>query len=217
MEGKIQEKSEIIELSGWNMFASKSPTKWEMLLSELSLKEGIAPIWDLAIFIETNKNNTLSTQEVALLEVKLQEALKFLETQEVFSEKDKNKIYNEFSKKIKTFKNRLATAINQEFCRFLKERRLGLGFSLKDIEDITGISSSHLHRIENSKRKPSIRVIEKLSKVLDIPQAEFLKNMNISIEKVDLLTLIEDKQFVVNGKELSANQTRLLKTYLKQL
>lgn len=217
MEGKIQEKSEIIELSGWNMFASKSPTKWEMLLSELSLKEGIAPIWDLAIFIETNKNNTLSTQEVALLEVKLQEALKFLETQEIFSEKDKNKIYNEFSKKIKTFKNRLATAINQEFCRFLKERRLGLGFSLKDIEDITGISSSHLHRIENSKRKPSIRVIEKLSKVLDIPQAEFLKNMNISIEKVDLLTLIEDKQFVVNGKELSANQTRLLKTYLKQL
>lgn len=217
MEGKIQEKSEIIELSGWNMFASKSPTKWEMLLSELSLKEGIAPIWDLAIFIETNKNNTLSTQEVALLEVKLQEALKFLETQEIFSEKDKNKIYNEFSKKIKTFKNRLATAINQEFCRFLKERRLGLGFSLKDIEDITGISSSHLHRIENSKRKPSIRVIEKLSKVLDIPQAEFLKNMNISTEKVDLLTLIEDKQFVVNGKELSANQTRLLKTYLKQL
>ena len=197
------------------IYPSKSPTKWELLLAELSLKENIAPVWELAIMLEQNKNKILTMEELSELETQLEKALVCINDTSLFTEKESKRVRNEFTKKIKTFKKRLETDFNREFCRFMKERRMSLGYSLKDVEDLTGISSSHLHRIENSNRRPSIRVIEKLAKVLDIPQSEFLKNMNIGIEKKELSVILDENQFLVNGKQLSKDEIRQIKTYIK--
>ena len=204
-----------IKLLKEQIYPAKTPTKWELLLAELSLMENIEPVWELAVYFENHKNEILTEQELVNLEQMLEVALPCLSNTDLFTDKQQKRIKNEFTKRIKTFKKRLESEFNKEFCKFIKEKRLSMGYSLKDVEDLTDISSSHLHRIENGNRRPSIRVIEKLSKVLEIPQSDFLKNMNIGIEKEDLLTIIERNQFLVNGRELSKDEQRQLKTYIK--
>lgn len=197
------------------LYPTKAPTKWEILLAELSLKENIKPVFDLALHLDKCKKLKLSLNEINGLEREYENALAYLNNPNLFSEKEKTKTMREFQKKIKVFHNRLATELDKNFCSYLKQKRLEKGFSLKDLEDLTGISSSHIHRIENNNRKPSIRAIEKLSKALEIPNECFFENMNLDLGKRDLLEIITENQFLVNGRKLTNEEIRQLKTYVK--
>ena len=48
----------------------------------------------------------------------------------------------------------------------LKERRIAVSLTLKKLADLSGISQSHLGRIEQGSRFPSARVLKKISKPL---------------------------------------------------
>ena len=191
-----------------HLYPTKTPTKWEIFLAELGLKENIKPVWDFAVKLESVKNLTLNLHEINQLENMYKEALVYLNNPKLFNESERIKAIREFQKKMKVFHNRLNTEIDSDFCAFLKQTRIEKGLSLKDIEDMTGISSSHIHRVENGNRKPSIRVIENLSKALNIPSSQFLEKMNLSLEKKELFEIIDENNFLVNGKNLSKKDNK---------
>lgn len=201
-----------------HLYPIKTPTKWEIFLAELGLKENIRPVLDLAVDLEKLKDKTLKPEEINNLEKKYEIAFEYLNNSELFTEKEKNRAINEFQKKIKVFHKRLANEIDSEFGSYLKQERLSKNLSLKDLEDITGISSSHIHRIENNNRKPSIRVIEKLARALNIPNELFLEKMNLENihmpKSKELLDIISSNQFLVNGKSLSYQENLLLQSHI---
>ena len=196
------------------VYPAKPPTKWELLLFNIVLRENVDPIIEFVIKLDDVKNLTISLKDINQMEKDYENILEYLNNPNLFSETDKERTMREINKKIKIFHNRLETEIDSSFCDFLKKTRLDKGLSLKDIEDMTGISSSHVHRVENGNRKPSIRVIEKLSKALDIPSNQFLEKMNVSLEQRELMEIIEDNQFLVNGKTLSKRENKRLKKHI---
>jgi len=59
--------------------------------------------------------------------------------------------------------------------KFLKQARLYNNLSLREVENITGISNSYLCQIETGKRNtPSIRLLKKLCECYKIELAEVL-------------------------------------------
>ena len=58
---------------------------------------------------------------------------------------------------------------NLELATILKNKRKELGLSLKDLELISGVSSSYIHRLEtNSRKSPSIQTLKKLTVALNL-------------------------------------------------
>ena len=58
---------------------------------------------------------------------------------------------------------------NLELATILKNKRKELGLSLKDLELISGVSSSYIHRLEtNSRKSPSIQTLKKLTVALTL-------------------------------------------------
>ena len=56
--------------------------------------------------------------------------------------------------------------------KILKQRRLMISLTLREISTISGISSSHLGRIERGERFPSASVLRKIAKPLDFEESE---------------------------------------------
>jgi transcriptional regulator with XRE-family HTH domain len=54
----------------------------------------------------------------------------------------------------------------------IKQRRLMKGLTLEQLGEISGVSPSHLGRIERSERFPSARILRKLAKPLDFNEVE---------------------------------------------
>lgn len=83
-----------------------------------------------------------------------------------------------------TNKNR---KVSVGFGKFLKELRESRGYSLQDVQDQTGISTSYLHRIEKCERlSPTLPVINSLAKFYGIPINEMVAvALNIEDENVD--------------------------------
>ena len=57
----------------------------------------------------------------------------------------------------------------------LKERRKSKNLTLKQVEGMSGVHTSHIGRIERGERFPSGRVLKKLAEPLDFGEAELLK------------------------------------------
>ena len=84
----------------------------------------------------------------------------------------------------------------------LKEARELAGFTLKQVEEATGISNAYMSQVENSKiKKPSANVLHKLSKVYNVnienllfaagaikestaPKSNLLNSVALSAEKL---------------------------------
>ena len=56
--------------------------------------------------------------------------------------------------------------------RLLKQRRLMKPWTLRELAAISGISSSHLGRIERGERFPSALILRKIAKPLDFEESE---------------------------------------------
>jgi len=61
------------------------------------------------------------------------------------------------------------------FGRVIKQRRLMANLSLRQLGAMSGLSSSHLGRIEKGVRFPSARTVRKISKPLDFRETELLQ------------------------------------------
>ena len=57
----------------------------------------------------------------------------------------------------------------------LKERRMAKKLTLKQVTDLSGVSTSHLGRIERGERFPSGRILRKLAEPLGFGEVELLK------------------------------------------
>lgn len=57
----------------------------------------------------------------------------------------------------------------------LKKQRISKGLTLKELNLESGVSMSHLYRIEGGKRFPSGRILRKLAEPLGLEETEILK------------------------------------------
>ncbi len=65
----------------------------------------------------------------------------------------------------------------------LKVARTIKGLSLREVEDITGVSNSYLSQLETDKiKKPSVHILNKLSKVYDVKLEKFLEASGIKLD-----------------------------------
>lgn len=71
-----------------------------------------------------------------------------------------------------------------KLAKILKERRLELGLTIRNVEDLTGINHSEVSRIENG-LKPKIDIIAliKICEVLDLDFEKLLKETNYLVDK----------------------------------
>lgn len=61
---------------------------------------------------------------------------------------------------------------NQELGKTIKQRRIALGLTLKELVAMSGISASYLGRVERGDRFPSARVLRKIAKPLNFSESE---------------------------------------------
>lgn len=82
--------------------------------------------------------------------------------------------------------------VNENFGSMLKYLRENQGYSLQDLQNITGISPSYINRLENGQRAcPSYPIIEKLSKALNADVMEMLEIAELSTQNKDVKFLAE--------------------------
>lgn len=61
---------------------------------------------------------------------------------------------------------------NKEFGRILKQQRVMISLTLRKLAAVSGISPSHLGRIERGERFPSASVLQKIAKPLGFEESE---------------------------------------------
>jgi transcriptional regulator with XRE-family HTH domain/rubrerythrin len=109
-----------------------------------------------------------------------------------------------FERKAKLLRNRIERSISENFGSLIKHLREIKGYSLKEMQTLTGISSSYINRIEKGERKaPSYRIIEKLAEALDQDVSELLNVANAQ-DQGDEFQSVEElliaTNFLIGGK-----------------
>lgn len=81
------------------------------------------------------------------------------------------------------------------------ELRTKAGLTQAEVAELAGISNNMLSRIERGSRNPSLHVLERLAKALDIEVHQFFNFSGIkflgekcSVELVDLLQYLKDRK-----------------------
>jgi len=98
--------------------------------------------------------------------------------------------------------------VSENFGIMLKHYRKLKNLSLKELENLCGVSASYINRLERGERRsPTISVILRLAGVLDINSSVLLAAINIkepqASEKINLSELLIKHEYLLNGKELS--------------
>ena len=101
--------------------------------------------------------------------------------------------------------------------RILKERRELVPFTLRQVEEATGISNAYLSQLENDKiKKPSANVLYKLAKLYNIELDSLLSAAGIIEKKPN------ERQKLLNGlafssENLTEDEENALLDYLKYI
>lgn len=186
-------------------------TKWDVFAYDMHQIEGIEPIVELVKVISSKKDDCVSEKELNEIESMYKKVLPLIH--EKLSVFDRDRAIREFNKKIKLFKNRLNRVIEDDFGSWIKQLRKAKGYSLKDLENASGVTASYIHRIETGARKtPSIPVAESLATALGVSQDDFLRKLNIlstepkKNENLSLSELLAINNFTINGKRVDNEQ-----------
>lgn len=83
---------------------------------------------------------------------------------------------------------------------FIRTTRENLGITLTQLSDLSGVSQTHLTHIELSKRTPSLKVLENLSKSLSVP----------------LSLLIEQAGYPLSAMSGNDNEVKLIHHFIKR-
>jgi len=142
----------------------------------------------------------------------IEHAVKYAEIPEMYKKK--------FGRMIKLLQNRIDRGISENFGSLIKHLRESKGYSLKDLEQATGISSSYINRIEKGERKaPSYRIIEKLAEALNQDIAELLNVAN-SDEQEDLQAVEEfllSHSYLIGGKRATKEMRERLVEVIRKI
>jgi len=106
--------------------------------------------------------------------------------------------------------------VSDNFGIMLKHYRKMKNLSLKQLEEISGVSASYVNRLERGERKsPSITKILQLAEALEIPNSVLVATIiqePRKNEKVDLSELLIKHEYLLKGGTLSRDaKERLLK------
>lgn len=107
----------------------------------------------------------------------------------------------------------------KDLAKIINEARVIQGFSILELSERTGISPSHISRIETNKRNPSVKMLQKLAVELDLDLKEMLALAGLSDKGQNAyfdLDEILDSQFVyANNNILSTKQKNQILAILK--
>jgi transcriptional regulator with XRE-family HTH domain len=101
----------------------------------------------------------------------------------------------------------------------LKNARKAIGFTLRQVEESTGISNAYLSQLENDKIKsPSANILYKLSSLYKIPLNDLLGNAGI-IEKEKKSESSDHDEFMssiaFSSEDLTPDERKEVLKYLK--
>ena len=131
----------------------------------------------------------------------------------------------EFAKRLRLFKNRIEKTIDEGIGSWIRQIRMAKGYSLKELERITGVTASYIHRIETGTRKtPSVEYLEKLAVGLGVNPRDFVQKLNLfegKTENKEFLTGFAETivlhTFTINGKKATKDQKDLLVNIYKEI
>jgi transcriptional regulator with XRE-family HTH domain len=97
--------------------------------------------------------------------------------------------------------------VSDNFGIMLKHYRKLKNLSLKQLEEISGVSASYVNRLERGERKsPSITKILQLAEALEIPNSVLVATIiqePRTHDKIALSELLIKHEYLLNGKQLS--------------
>ena len=197
-------------------------TKWDVFAYDMHQIEGIEGIIELVDRVSAKKDDCVSEEELNEIESMYKKVLPLIH--EKLSVFDRERAIREFNKKIKLFKNRLNRVIEDDFGSWIKQLRKAKGYSLKDLENASGVTASYIHRIETGSRKtPSIPVAESLATALGVSQDDFLRKLNIlssepkKNDNFSLSELLAINNFTINGKRVDTEQKNAIINLLNNI
>lgn len=217
-------KVQLIEMKDkLNKLNNNKKTRWEMFREE-AINNDWKPILKVIEEIQEIDNTKKMSEEIYEKIENYMISLSFYIDKNL-SPYDADWTYKEFAKKLRIFRNRLENSMKDDFGSWLKQLRKSKGYSLKDLERVTGVTASYIHRIEDGSRKTvSVQYIEKLALGLGVSSADLLNKMNLSdsrTENKEVLTGLAEmiilKPFTINGKKADKEQKQLLVDIYKKI
>lgn len=103
----------------------------------------------------------------------------------------------------------------------LQEKRIEQQLSIQRLSRESGVSASHISRIESCKRKPSPQTLEKLSIPLKVDYITLLDFANLiqnpsTKDGLDIENLLLNEKCMFRGKELTNDTKNILLNILKE-
>lgn len=129
-------------------------------------------------------------------------------------------IVSKLRRKLKIYENRIERNLNESFGSLVKHLRQKAGYTLQEVQDISGISASYIHRIEKGERKaPSFKIIEKLADVLNADRATLLALANLEVDEniVSIDELLYANNFTVDGQVANKKQKTIFVKMLTKI
>jgi transcriptional regulator with XRE-family HTH domain len=196
------------------------------------LKEGVEQLGIQSVLFIMKKIEEAEGKET---QEKVDEIYRYIKDLEL-TEEESEKIFEKFRNKSKTFnspadsldfiknklkrkarllQNRVNRAIPDGFGSYIRHLRERLGYSLKEVDELTGISASYINRIEQGQRKaPSYPILEKLAEAYKVDVTELLKIAGInSDDKKNVkgfAEIVYTNNFTINGKIVSKKKKELI-------
>lgn len=217
-------KVQIIEMKeNLNKQQGIKQTKWEMFLEEVK-ENGWKPIEEVVDYLETFKEGEQIAEDTyEVVEDKIKSLRPYIN--KTLSPFDADWADKEFAKRIRIFKNRVEKTVEDGFGIWIRQLREAKGYSLKELERITGVTASYIHRIETGTRKtPSVQYLEKLALGLGVNPKDFLAKLNLlegKTENKEVLTGFAETivlhPFTINGKKATKDQKEMLVEIYKKI
>jgi transcriptional regulator with XRE-family HTH domain len=92
----------------------------------------------------------------------------------------------------------MMTNHNKNLGKIIKQQRAMRGMTLRQLSEMSGVSSSHLGRIERGERFPSGRILQKISRPLNFSETELFKLAGFLSDQT--LMIAEDSPYQGDGR-----------------
>lgn len=191
---------------------AEGKTKWEICRIYLTLY----PEWSktnevLHRILQLEENVTPSALDDVSRLLQISEAKRRREMTAI----DFEWIQNEFEKHLRLLSKRQERQKSGSFGEWIRQLRKVQNLSLKELERRSGVSASHIYRLETGERdRPAFAIAEKIAKGLGASSMEVLLYLEGDGEKPkeeeDLIQIIEHNPVRLGGELLTASQRKAL-------
>lgn len=114
----------------------------------------------------------------------------------------------------------MSRAVNNSFGSYLRDLRNSKNLSLKDLQELSGISASYLNRLENcGRRSPSFGILEKLAGCLGVETLQLcqvaMNNKDGDFDEQLFETVIYNNNFVIGDLEADTSLKECIVSLIK--